>query len=106
MRIPKLCRVLRPCGSSIFQRDHRLETTMERQTTQKRRALSVPAGKFGRTEIAIAAVLTIVTFAIYAQVIGHHFTTLDDPTYIQENPVVNRGLTPAGLAWAFTTFYA
>ena len=32
----------------------------------------------------------------------HH---LDDPTYIQENPMVNRGVT-AGLAWAFTTFYA
>ena len=79
---------------------------MARQTTQKKRALSVPAGKFGRTEIAIAAALAIVTFAIYAQVIGHHFITLDDPTYIQENPMVNRGVTLAGVAWAFTTFYA
>src|SRR5204863_9077250 len=41
-----------------------------------------------------------------AQVIGHHFITLDDPTYIQENPMVNRGITGAGLAWAFTTFHA
>ena len=79
---------------------------MARQTTQKKRALSVPAGKFGRTEIAIAAALAIVTFAIYAQVIGHQFITLDDPTYIQENPMVNRGVTLAGVAWAFTTFYA
>ena len=79
---------------------------MARQTTQKKRALSVPAGKFGRTEIAIAAALAIVTLAIYAQVVGHHFITLDDPTYIQENPMVNRGVTLAGVAWAFTTFYA
>jgi len=79
---------------------------MARQTTQKKRALSVPAGKFGPTEIAIAAALAIVTFAIYAQVIGHQFITLDDPTYIQENPMVNRGVTLAGVAWAFTTFYA
>jgi len=79
---------------------------MARQTTQKKRALSVPAGKFGRTEIAIAAALAIVTFAIYAQVIGHQFITLDDPTYIQENPMVNRGVTLAGVAWAFTTFHA
>ena len=79
---------------------------MARQTTQKKKALSVPAGKFGRTEIAIAAALAIVTFAIYAQVIGHHFITLDDPTYIQENPMVNRGVTLAGVAWAFTAFYA
>ena len=79
---------------------------MARQTTQKKKALSVPAGKFGRTEIAIAAALAIVTFAIYAQVIGHQFITLDDPTYIQENPMVNRGVSRAGLVWAFTTFYA
>jgi tetratricopeptide (TPR) repeat protein len=39
-------------------------------------------------------------------VIGHHFITFDDPTYIQENPMVNRGVTLAGLAWAFTTFHA
>src|SRR5207247_8082794 len=106
MRFPKLCRVLRSCASSIFQRDHRLQITMARQTTQKKRALSVPAGKFGRTEIAIATALAIVTLAIYAQVVGHHFITLDDPTYIQENPMVNRGITGAGLAWAFTTFHA
>src|SRR5204863_3379821 len=106
MPLPKLCRVLRSCASSIFQRDHRLQITMARQTTQKKRALSVPAGKFGRTEIAIAAALAVVTFAIYAQVIGHQFITLDDPTYIRENPMVNRGVTGAGLAWAFTTFHA
>ncbi len=50
--------------------------------------------------------LAIVTFGIYAQLIGHRFITLDDPTYIQENPMVNRGVTFAGLAWAFSTFYA
>jgi tetratricopeptide (TPR) repeat protein len=38
-------------------------------------------------------------------VIGHQFITLDDPTYIQENPMVDRGVTLAGLAWAFTTFH-
>ena len=49
--------------------------------------------------------LAVVTLAIYAQVIGHQFITLDDPTYIQENSMVNHGLTRAGLAWAFTTFH-
>jgi len=47
-----------------------------------------------------------MTFGIYTQVIGHQFITLDDPTYIQENSMVNRGVTRAGLAWAFTTFHA
>src|SRR5262245_16278267 len=60
---------------------------------------------FERPDFLILLGLAIVTFGIYAQVIGHRFTTLDDPTYIQENPMVNRGVTPAGLAWAFTTFH-
>lgn len=33
------------------------------------------------------------------------FITLDDDSYIKENPVVNRGVTLEGLAWAFTTFH-
>jgi protein O-mannosyl-transferase len=59
-----------------------------------------------RPDLVILLGLAVMTFGIYAQVIGHQFITLDDPTYIQENPMVNRGVTLAGLAWAFTTFYA
>jgi len=61
---------------------------------------------FGRPDLLILLGLGVVTFALYAQVIGHQFITLDDPTYIQENPMVNRGVTLAGLAWAFTTCHA
>ena len=61
---------------------------------------------FGRPDLLILLGLAVVTFALYAQVIGHQFITLDDPTYIQENPMVNRGVTLAGLAWVFTTFHA
>src|SRR5262245_26442042 len=61
---------------------------------------------FERPDLIIVLGLAIVTFGIYAQVIGHRFITLDDPRYIQENPLVNRGITLAGLAWAFNTFYA
>jgi len=59
----------------------------------------------GRPDLLILLALGAITFAIYAQVIGHQFITLDDPTYIRENPMVNRGVTGAGLAWAFTTFH-
>ncbi len=61
---------------------------------------------FERPDLLILVGLAIVTFGIYAQLIGHRFITFDDPTYIQDNPMVNRGVTLAGLAWAFTTFYA
>ena len=53
----------------------------------------------------IATGLAITTFGIYLQVIGHRFINMDDLSYIEENPMVNRGVTLGGLAWAFTTFH-
>src|SRR6201997_3759784 len=58
-----------------------------------------------RPDLLILLGLAVVTFGIYAQVIGHHFLTFDDNWYIEDNPMVNRGITLAGLAWAFTTFH-
>src|SRR5437660_7531104 len=60
---------------------------------------------FERPDLLILFGLAVVTFGIYAQVIGHRFLTFDDNWYIEHNPMVNRGVTLAGLAWAFTTFY-
>ena len=93
---------------------------MAKRTAQKRKAVSFTAAKgrtpkafgvshattFGRPDLLILLGLAIVTFGIYAQVIGHQFITLDDDSYITENSMVNRGVTLAGLDWAFTTFYA
>ena len=60
---------------------------------------------FARPDLFIVLGLAVITFGIYAQVIRHQFITLDDGWYIKNNPMVNRGVTLAGLAWAFTTFY-
>jgi len=93
---------------------------MAKRTAQKQKAVGFTAANertpkafevsrvttFERPDLLILVGLTIVTFGIYAQVIGHRFITFDDPTYIHDNPMVNRGVTLAGLAWAFTTFYA
>src|SRR5438874_12187224 len=59
----------------------------------------------GRPDLLILLGLAVMTSGIYAQVIGHQFITLDDGWYIKDNPMVTRGVTLAGLAWAFTTFY-
>ncbi len=75
-------------------------------SSRERKRDSCATATFERPDLLILLGLAIVTFGIYAQVIGHRFITLDDPTYIQDNPMVNRGVTLAGLAWAFTTFYA
>src|SRR6476660_6186062 len=90
---------------------------MAKRTARKRKPALVAAAKqqsvipvsenirLKRSDLLILLGLAVVTFALYAQVIGHQFITLDDPTYIRENPMVNRGVTLAGLAWAFTTFH-
>src|SRR6266481_4638228 len=92
---------------------------MAKRTAQKRKAGGFTAANrrtpkafevsrvtFERPDLLILLGMAVVTFGIYAQVIGHRFITFDDPTYIQDNPMVNHGVTLAGLAWAFTTFYA
>jgi hypothetical protein len=58
---------------------------------------------FGRADLLILLGLAAMTFAVYAQVIGHQFITLDDDAYINQNAMVNRGITLGGVAWAFTT---
>jgi Flp pilus assembly protein TadD len=90
---------------------------MAKRTAQKRKAVGFTAAKkrsavplshattFERPNLLILLGLAVMTFGIYAQVIGHQFITFDDDSYIKENPMVNRGVTLAGLAWAFTTFY-
>lgn len=61
---------------------------------------------FDQNELFIAFGLVAVTLAVYAQVMNHQFVVLDDNHYIYQNPIVNRGLTPTGVAWAFTTFHS
>jgi protein O-mannosyl-transferase len=91
---------------------------MAKQRSRKRKTALVAAGnkrsvaplshtkRLERPDLLILLALGAITFGIYVQVIGHQFITLDDPTYIRENPMVNHGVTLAGLTWAFITFYA
>ena len=55
-----------------------------------------------RRALLIAAVLALVTLALYWNVLGHQFLNYDDPDYLTQNPMVQRGLTGEGIRWAFT----
>jgi protein O-mannosyl-transferase len=79
-------------------------STAASDRTAKSFGVSHPA-PFGRSDLLILLGLAVITLGIYAQVIRHQFITLDDGSYIKDNPMVNRGVTLAGLTWAFTTFY-
>jgi len=51
----------------------------------------------------LCLVLSLVTLLAYLPACFHDFIALDDPNYVSKNEVVQRGLTWAGLNWAFTT---
>lgn len=90
-----------------------LANGMAKRMAQKREAVDSPRAfdvshvtTLERADLLILLGLAVVTFGIYAQVIGHRFVVIDDLSYIEGNPMVNRGVTPAGLVWAFTTFHS
>ena len=58
-----------------------------------------------RTTILGAALVTL-TWLTFGQTLGHEFINYDDNAYVYQNPVVVRGVTLDGLAWAFTHFHS
>ena len=49
----------------------------------------------------MAALLVLVTIAVYWPVMRHDFVNHDDPLYVTDNPHVRAGLSWDGLVWAF-----
>ena len=60
-----------------------------------------PAPK-GRIIVGICAALVAITWIVFGQTLGHQFVTYDDPEYVYSNPDIVRGLSLAGIVWAFT----
>ena len=76
---------------------------MGKQPARKSKSQHVRTFRVANSIIGVG--LAVVTLAVYAQVTGHQFITLDDDFYIKNNPMVNRGVTLSRIAWAFTTFH-
>ncbi|HEY5999932.1 MAG TPA: tetratricopeptide repeat protein [bacterium] len=51
--------------------------------------------------LAIAVALVLAVALVYVRTGRNGFVKYDDNSYVYENPVVLRGLTPEGIAWAF-----
>ncbi len=49
----------------------------------------------------LGALLLVATLAAFARLWSAGFVNYDDPTYVTDNPIVERGLTLDGIAWAF-----
>jgi tetratricopeptide (TPR) repeat protein len=54
----------------------------------------------------IALLLALATFALYLPVAWFGFVVYDDGLYVTDNPIVQAGVTWAGVKWAFTTMAA
>lgn len=56
--------------------------------------------------LIVALGLTILTLAIYAQVVSFDFINIDDDPYIIDNPYVSRGVNLTNFKWALTAFHS
>jgi tetratricopeptide (TPR) repeat protein len=56
--------------------------------------------------LVISLFLTLATVAVFWQLPGHDFITIDDNVYVTNNPYVDAGLTAKSIRWAFTTVKA
>ncbi len=55
-----------------------------------------------RIDFLICLFITLITFAVYIQVLNHDFTNFDDNSRVTENHYVNGGLTHDSFFWAFS----
>jgi len=65
----------------------------------------IPGGKAAQHawEVSgVCAILVFLVFAVFGQTIGYGFVNFDDHSYIYQNPVISKGLSLAGIRWAFT----
>src|SRR5512137_1751055 len=72
--------------------------------SDRRRGFFLSGSQNRRLDICVIIALALVTAALYGQVIGHSFIGYDDPDYVTDNPIVQKGLSGEGFTWAFTTF--
>jgi tetratricopeptide (TPR) repeat protein len=69
-------------------------------------ATAANCGPYRPPWVLLLAALGLLTLAVYAPVSNFDFITTDDPFYVSNNDVVQRGLTFPGLVWALKAFEA
>jgi len=79
------------------------ESSAPARATSRVAEPQVPARASDPRVRAACAGLLLLTLVAYATVLRNGFVGWDDMTYVAENPHVLGGLSPAGLAWAFTS---
>jgi tetratricopeptide (TPR) repeat protein len=52
--------------------------------------------------VGICIFIALAVWMVFGQALGYGFVNYDDDKYVYENPMVQKGMTWAGFAWAFT----
>lgn len=65
---------------------------------------AITRNRDGAAKCLIGAALVAATVLVYCRTFDHRFINFDDREYVEHNPNVWAGLTPAGVKYAFTTF--
>jgi hypothetical protein len=58
-----------------------------------------------RGTVCVCVLLSLLTVAVFGQVLGHGFLHYDDGVYVTENLAVRSGLGPESTRWAFTSLH-
>src|SRR5262245_52881505 len=58
--------------------------------------------QYRRTRLLAGALVAAITVLAFAPVVGLDFVNFDDPLYVTDNTIVQRGLTLANVRWALT----
>jgi tetratricopeptide (TPR) repeat protein len=86
-------------------REHRENEPMAMSTSNSPNHLRPGAviSRLGLRPALVGLVLAVITSAVFWPVRNCDFINLDDSDYFFANSQVQKGLTPGGLVWAFTT---
>ncbi|MEN6457398.1 MAG: tetratricopeptide repeat protein [Thermoguttaceae bacterium] len=83
-----------PIGGDASLVESRGQTTADRRSKDTYKVL------------AVCVFLLLIVGLVFGETVQFSFVNFDDNEYITSNPVVKKGLTRAGLTWAFTTVHA
>jgi tetratricopeptide (TPR) repeat protein len=73
---------------------------------RKNAAIQRAGGRDRWPLLGVCVFLVALTWIVFGQTVHFEFINFDDGDYVFRNPEVARGLTPAGIAWAFTGSHA
>jgi tetratricopeptide (TPR) repeat protein len=56
--------------------------------------------------LSLVLLAALAVLGVHHQILFNGFINFDDPLYVTQNPLVQRGLTVEGIIWAFTSLHA